>query len=77
VIALNMIPPQIAIFFDKSTFPHAGQREKKAFFHAEITFFHAGITFFHAGITKKSLTRLLPRVKFEREKKLYFFFSMK
>jgi hypothetical protein len=39
------------LFFDKSTFPHAGQREKKSFFHAAITFFHAGITFFHAGIT--------------------------
>jgi hypothetical protein len=39
------------IFFVKSTFPHAGQREKKSFFHAGITFFHAGITFFHAGIT--------------------------
>jgi hypothetical protein len=38
-------------FFDKSTFPHARQREKKYFFHAEITFFHAGITFFHTGIT--------------------------
>jgi hypothetical protein len=39
------------IFFVKSTFPHAGQREKKSFFHAGITFFHAGITFFYAGIT--------------------------
>jgi hypothetical protein len=53
------------IFFVKSTFPHAGQRENKSFFHAGITFFHAGITFFsrwnyflscwnyffHAGIT--------------------------
>jgi hypothetical protein len=27
------------------------QREKKYFFHAEVTFFHAGITFFHAEIT--------------------------
>jgi hypothetical protein len=39
------------IFFAKSTFFHAGQREKKYFSHAEITFFHAEITFFHAGIT--------------------------
>jgi hypothetical protein len=31
-----------SIFFVKSTFPHAGQREKKSFFHAGITFFHAG-----------------------------------
>jgi hypothetical protein len=37
------------IFFAKSTFFHAGQREKKSFFLAEITFFHAGITFFHAA----------------------------
>jgi hypothetical protein len=37
------------IFFAKSTFFHAGQREKKSFFPVEITFFHAGITFFHAG----------------------------
>jgi hypothetical protein len=27
------------LFFAKSTFFHAGQREKKYFFHAEITFF--------------------------------------
>jgi hypothetical protein len=44
------------ILFAKSTFFHAGQREKKYFFHAEITFFHAGITFFHgaASSMKKS-----------------------
>jgi hypothetical protein len=45
---------EFLFFFVKSTFPHAGQREKKSFlsfFHAGITFFHAGITFFHAGIT--------------------------
>jgi hypothetical protein len=36
-------------FFAKSTFFHAVQREKKYFFHAEITFFHARATFFHAG----------------------------
>jgi hypothetical protein len=44
------------LFFAKSTFFHAGQREKKSFFHAEITFFHAGITFFHAAASsvKKS-----------------------
>jgi hypothetical protein len=56
----------VTILFDKLTFPHAGQREKKSYFHAEITFFHAAITFFftlellfftlellffHAGIT--------------------------
>jgi hypothetical protein len=40
-----------SIFLDKSTFPHAGQREKKSFFLAEITLFHAGITFLHARIT--------------------------
>jgi hypothetical protein len=33
---------KLFIFFVKSTFPHAGQREKKSFFHAGITFFHAG-----------------------------------
>jgi hypothetical protein len=33
--------PEINLFFAKSTFFHAGQREKKSFFHAEITFFHA------------------------------------
>jgi hypothetical protein len=37
------------LFFAKSFFFHAGQREKKYFFHAKITFFHAGITFFHAA----------------------------
>jgi hypothetical protein len=37
------------IFFAKSTFFHAGKREKNSFFHAEITFFHFGITFFHAA----------------------------
>jgi hypothetical protein len=42
---------EATIFFAKSTFFHASQREKKSFFHAGITFFHAGITFFHAGIT--------------------------
>jgi hypothetical protein len=44
------------IFFAKSTFFHAGQCEKKSFFHAKITFFHAGITFFHAAASsvKKS-----------------------
>jgi hypothetical protein len=36
------------IFFDESTFSHAGRREKKSFFHAEITFFHARASFFHA-----------------------------
>jgi hypothetical protein len=36
-------------FFAKSTFFHAGQREKKSFFHAKITFFQVGITFFHAA----------------------------
>jgi hypothetical protein len=46
-------------FFSKSTFFHAGQREKKVFFHAEITFFHAVITFFHAaasGVKKSDLS---------------------
>jgi hypothetical protein len=44
------------VFFAKSTFFHDGQREKKYFFHAEITFFHAGITFLHAAASsvKKS-----------------------
>jgi hypothetical protein len=41
---------QEEVFFAKSTFFHAGQREKKSFFNAEITFFHAGITFFHARL---------------------------
>jgi hypothetical protein len=36
-------------FFAKSTFFHAGQREKKSFFHAGITFFHAA-----ASSVKKS-----------------------
>jgi hypothetical protein len=47
---------QKSIFFAKSTFFHACQREKKYFFPAEITFFHAGITFFHAAASsmKKS-----------------------
>jgi hypothetical protein len=47
---------KMLLFFAKSTFFHAGQREKKYFFHAEITFFHAGITFFHAAASsvKKS-----------------------
>jgi hypothetical protein len=35
-------------FFDESTLSHAGRREKKYFFHAEITFVHARATFFHA-----------------------------
>jgi hypothetical protein len=47
----HVVSSKDSIFFDKSIFSHAGQREKKAFFHAGITFFHAGITFFHAGIT--------------------------
>jgi hypothetical protein len=37
-------------------FFHAGQREKKSFFYAEITFFHSGITFFHpasSGVKKR------------------------
>jgi hypothetical protein len=42
---------KLFIFFAKSTFFHAGQREKKAFFHAEISFYHAGITFFLRSIT--------------------------
>jgi hypothetical protein len=48
------------LFFAKSTFFHAGQREKKSFFHAKITFFHAGITFFHAAASsvKKSDSRV-------------------
>jgi hypothetical protein len=37
---------RVGVFFAKSTFFRAGQREKKYFFHAKITFFHAGITFF-------------------------------
>jgi hypothetical protein len=41
----------VNIFFDESTFSHAGRREKKSFFHAEITFFHARASFFHAQIT--------------------------
>jgi hypothetical protein len=50
----------VLLFFAKSTFFHAGQREKKSFFHAEITFFHAEITFFHAAASsvKKSNSRL-------------------
>jgi hypothetical protein len=50
-IQTTLLSVRILLFFAKSTFLHAGQREKKSFFHAEITFFHAGITFFHAGIT--------------------------
>jgi hypothetical protein len=30
---------QVNIFFAKSTFFHAGKREKKLFFHAEINYF--------------------------------------
>jgi hypothetical protein len=53
-------------FFVKSTFPHAGQREKKSFFHSEITFFHTGVTFFHAGITffHAGITFLHARITF-------------
>jgi hypothetical protein len=40
---------QKIIFFAKSTFFHAGKREKKSFFHAVITFFHAA-----ASSVKKS-----------------------
>jgi hypothetical protein len=50
-VSLRVTEYDLCFFFDKSTFPHAGQREKKSFFHAAITFFHTGITFFHAGIT--------------------------
>jgi hypothetical protein len=53
----------LTLFLAKSTFFHAGQREKKYFFYAEITFFHAGITFFHAGIT------FFSRWKLQRETK--------
>jgi hypothetical protein len=44
------------LFFAKSTFFHAGKREKKYFVHAETTFFQAGITFFHSAMSsvKKS-----------------------
>jgi hypothetical protein len=41
------------IFFAKLTFFHAGQREKKYFFHAEITVFHAA-----ASSMKKSDSRV-------------------
>jgi hypothetical protein len=34
------------LFFAKSTFFHAGQRENISFIHAEMTFFNVGITFF-------------------------------
>jgi hypothetical protein len=40
---------KLFIFFAKLTFFHAGQREKKSFFHAKITFFHAA-----ASSVKKS-----------------------
>jgi hypothetical protein len=49
-------PTTSHVFLCQIDFFHAGQREKKYFFHAEITFFHAGITFFHAAASsmKKS-----------------------
>jgi hypothetical protein len=39
-------------FFDKSTFSHAGQREKNTFSHAgRLLFFTLGSIFIHAAIT--------------------------
>jgi hypothetical protein len=40
--------PSNKLFLDESTFSHAGRRERKSFFHAEMTFFHTRATFFHA-----------------------------
>jgi hypothetical protein len=56
VKAITLSRQEETLFFAKSTFFHAGQRETKYFFHVEITFFHAGITFFHAAASsmKKS-----------------------
>jgi hypothetical protein len=56
--------------FAKSTFFHAGEREKKYFFHAVITFFHAGISFFHAAASSVKKSRPFATIRVERSRKM-------
>jgi hypothetical protein len=45
-----MIFLQKPFFFEKSTFSHAGQREKYTFFPAAATFFTLGLLLFMLGL---------------------------
>jgi hypothetical protein len=47
---------QVHVFFAKSTFFHAGQREEKSFFHAEISPTPSTLTL----MAEKSLARAIP-----------------